>query len=78
MRPNGFLLEGRRDQIVKVSDKRVNLGDLERRLNVRADVKEARIVPLESGVLAAVVVPTEGGWLEIRRLGKRPIQQRAS
>jgi 3-hydroxymyristoyl/3-hydroxydecanoyl-(acyl carrier protein) dehydratase len=67
---DGFILKGRKDKIVKVADKRVSLNELEHLLESRSDVSEARIVLLDSGVLGAVVCPSDAGWEQIRFNGK--------
>ena len=44
---DGFLLKGRRDQIVKVADKRVSLSELDRLLNAHPNIEEARVLLIE-------------------------------
>jgi len=66
----GFELIGRTDRIVKVADKRVSLTELERLTAARADINDARVILLDSGVLGCVVVPSDVGWAALQQQGK--------
>lgn len=68
---DGFYLKGRRDQIVKVADKRVSLTELNRLLGEHPRISEGRVIQLENGALAGILVPTEGAWADIAEMGKR-------
>ncbi|MCK4507257.1 MAG: acyl--CoA ligase [Desulfuromonadales bacterium] len=63
--PDGrFHLIGRADRIVKVSEKRISLVEVEQRLQEFSEIQEAVAIPLENGnrlEIAAVVVLTEEG-----------------
>ena len=59
-----FVLLGRADRIVKIEEKRVSLGAIERRLTASPLVAEARALAIETAVgvrVAAVVVPSTVG-----------------
>ena len=69
-RNGGFALLGRKDRIVKVADKRVSLTELERLLVERAEIDEAKVLELDTGMLGAVLVPAGSGWNRVREIGK--------
>jgi hypothetical protein len=68
--PDGFVLKGRRDQIVKIADKRVSLTELNQLLQSAPLVADARAIALTSSALGGVVVPTPEGWTRVARIGK--------
>jgi acyl-coenzyme A synthetase/AMP-(fatty) acid ligase len=67
----GFHLTGRDDRIVKIDGKRVSLSEVETQLARSPFVAVSAVVSLpgEQATLAAVVVPSESGTEEFRRLG---------
>jgi len=78
--PDGrFWLEGRKDRIVKLEERRISLLEIEDRLKARPEVEDARVVVLEAAgartALSAVVVPSEAGWGELVAGGKRRLRR---
>ena len=67
----GFHLTGRDDRIVKIEGERVSLSEVEAQLAGSPLVAASAVVPLlgQQTILAAVVVPSESGAEELRRLG---------
>nr|WP_298689264.1 AMP-binding protein [uncultured Dongia sp.] len=67
----GFHLVGRDDRIVKIDGKRVSLSQVETQLTQSPLVSASAVLPLldDQTVLVAVVVPSESGAEELRRLG---------
>jgi acyl-CoA synthetase (AMP-forming)/AMP-acid ligase II/3-hydroxymyristoyl/3-hydroxydecanoyl-(acyl carrier protein) dehydratase len=72
----GFVLRGRADRIVKVQEKRVSLTALDRALEARGEVQEARVIPLPDDRLGAVVVLSAEGWQVLAHIGKRALNER--
>jgi len=75
--PNGkFRIEGRIDRIVKISEKRVSLDDMERRLSRHPWVAETKVVLLHSNdessrsVLGAAIVLNSKGESQLKRGGR--------
>lgn len=77
--PDGsFVLQGRSDRVVKIEEKRVSLTAVEMALTACDQVAEARtlVVDMPAGPrLAAAIVPTEAGWIELRERGKRAVNE---
>ncbi|WP_257447590.1 AMP-binding protein [Archangium lipolyticum] len=73
----GFELLGRRDRIVKVEEKRVSLGAVERALLETGLLREARVLPLPGPrlTLAVVAVPEEAGWKRHAEDGQRALNE---
>jgi hypothetical protein len=74
-----FRLLGRSDRVVKIEEKRIDLIDLESRLQAHRDLAEARALVLEGAHrsrLAVVAVPSESGWQALRELGKAGFRTR--
>ncbi|MBF6023364.1 AMP-binding protein [Lysobacter niastensis] len=69
----GFRLTGRADRIVKIEERRVSLGALERQLASLPQVAEVRVVVLPEArlQLAAVVVPSSDGAARLANEGRR-------
>lgn len=69
----GFRLNGRADRIVKIEERRVSLGALERQLVALPQVAEARVLvlPETRTQLAAVVVPSAAGAAQLAADGRR-------
>jgi acyl-coenzyme A synthetase/AMP-(fatty) acid ligase len=75
--PDGsFCLLGRVDRIVKVEEKRVSLAALEQALTTSSLVREARVLVLPNGRLAAAAVLHAEGWEMLRRAGKPAVVER--
>jgi acyl-CoA synthetase (AMP-forming)/AMP-acid ligase II len=75
--PDGsFCLLGRVDRIVKVEEKRVSLAALEQALTTSSLVREARVLALPDGRLAAAAVLHPEGWEMLRRAGKPVVVER--
>lgn len=70
---NGFRLNGRADRIVKIEERRVSLGALERQLAALPEVAQARVLvlPQTRTQLAAVVVPSASGAAQLAANGRR-------
>ena len=70
---NGFRLKGRADRIVKIEERRVSLGALERQLLAMPEVAEARVLvlPETRTQLAAVIVPSAAGAAQLAADGRR-------
>lgn len=68
-----FRLNGRADRIVKIEERRVSLGALERQLTALPQVAEARVLvlPETRTQLAAVVVPSAAGAAQLVADGRR-------
>ncbi|MFC4160460.1 AMP-binding protein [Chitinimonas lacunae] len=75
---DGFELLGRADRIVKIEEKRVSLGALERLLLDSGLVEEARVVALPGPrlTLGVVAVPSAAGWRCYDESGKRGLNGR--
>src|SRR3546814_7707272 len=75
-----FFLEGRKDRIVKLEERRVSLTEIEDRLKRCAEVDDVRVLALETAAaraaLGAAVVPSEEGWLLMATQGKRALRER--
>lgn len=75
-----FVLQGRKDRVVKLEERRVSLVEIEERLRSREEIVDVRVLPLEAGSgrisLGAVVVPSETGWGVIAADGKRALRGR--
>ena len=73
-----FDLLGRADRIVKVEERRVSLGALERSLAALPEVAEVRVVLLDGAraELAAVVCPSASGLVHLRQEGRRGLAHR--
>lgn len=68
-----FSLEGRADRMVKVGEKRLDLGRMESQLRGHAFVEEISLTTVDrNGAprVAAAVVPSERGWEAIAREGR--------
>lgn len=75
--PDGsFCLLGRVDRIVKIEEKRVSLAALEQALTTSSLVREARVLVLPNGRLAAAAVLHTEGWEMLRRTGKPALVER--
>jgi acyl-CoA synthetase (AMP-forming)/AMP-acid ligase II len=74
LRPDGrFSLHGRADRVVKVGEKRLDLGRMESQLRGHAYVEELALTTVDrNGALrvAAAVVPSEQGWQALAREGR--------
>jgi len=70
---DGFRLNGRADRIVKIEERRVSLGALERQLLALPEVAEVRVLvlPETRTQLAAVVVPSGTGTAQLAADGRR-------
>lgn len=75
-----FVLQGRKDRIVKLEERRISLMEIEERLRSHEEIADVRVLPLEAGgarvTLGAVVVPSEPGWCLIASEGKRALRER--
>ncbi|MBA2673225.1 AMP-binding protein [Ramlibacter sp.] len=75
----GFVLRGRADRIVKIEEKRVSLTGLEQAVVATGLAAEARALLVEAdgggARLALVAVPSEQGWAQLRRDGKRAFNE---
>src|SRR3546814_10543560 len=75
-----FFLEGRKDRIVKLEERRISLTEIEDRLKRCAEVDDVRVLTLETAAaraaLGAAVVPSEEGWLLMAAQGKRALRER--
>lgn len=74
-----FHLKGRSDRIIKISEKRISLEDVEQSLGQIKQVEEAVAIPLERDgrlEVCAVVKLTKAGWGELQKFGK-PAMTRA-
>ncbi len=73
--PNGtFRLIGRADRVVKVSEKRISLVEVEYCLQKLVEINEVVVVPLQTSVrleLGAVVQLTEDGLSLLKQLGRQ-------
>ena len=77
--PAAFLLLGRADRIVKIEEKRVSIGALERLLAAAGELAQARVVVLDAATrprLAVVGVPSETGRAVLAGEGKRALNER--
>lgn len=73
----GFDLLGRKDDVVKIEDKRISLSQLVRHLEAHPLVSEAAVVPLSGRrrIIGAAVVLTEEGRRRLETEGRRRIRQ---
>jgi acyl-coenzyme A synthetase/AMP-(fatty) acid ligase len=79
--PDGcFRLEGRKDRIVKLEERRVSLLEIEERLRGWPQVEDARVIALAAAgartALGAVVVPSEAGWAALAAGGGKRVLRR--
>ena len=74
-----FFLEGRKDRIVKLEERRVSLLEIEDRLKGCAEVDDVRVLALETAAsraaIGAAVVPSEQGWHLLEARGKRALRE---
>lgn len=79
LEPNGegFTLLGRQDRVVKIEERRVSLGMIERLLTANSLVNEARALMIsgERTVLGVVVVPSGEGWKLYETAGKHALNK---
>ena len=74
--PDGFLLDGRADRVIKVGEKRLALADMESRLDAHPTVREVALVGLEregATRVGAAVVPDESAWQMLHAEGRRSL-----
>jgi len=74
-----FVLKGRADRVVKIEERRISLTEIETRLQMTNWVDEARCLPLTKEartIVAAVIVLSDLGWGELRRVGKLEFTRR--
>lgn len=74
----GFVLLGRTDRVVKIEEKRVSLTAIESALQALPWIAEARALTLPGpgGTrVALVAVPTDKGWAQLHRVGKRAFSE---
>ncbi len=78
--PDGrFHLKGRADRVVKISEKRISLLEIEHCLQRLVEVREAVVVPLPSSArleLGAVILLTDEGLIHLKQRGKQNFIQR--
>jgi 3-hydroxymyristoyl/3-hydroxydecanoyl-(acyl carrier protein) dehydratase len=75
----GFQLRGRHDRIVKVSEKRLSLDEMEARLRMDECVAEARVCLLEGDrrqEIAAAVELDAAGWKVLQESGRSALVER--
>ena len=74
--PTDFALLGRNDRVVKIAENRLNLNDMETKLNQHEWVAESYILPMQSHnntLLGAVICLTEAGKEFLKTQGKVPL-----
>jgi len=71
----GFVLRGRADRIVKVEERRISLGAIERRLLASPWLAEVRVLALPGSrlLLAVAAVPTPSGQARLDADGRAPL-----
>ena len=75
-----FYLEGRRDRIVKIEERRVSLVEIEDRLRQNEAVADIRVLAIEiegsRKQLGCVIVPSQSGWQLLAAQGKVALRER--
>ncbi len=75
--PDGFVMLGRADRIIKIEERRVSLSAIERAALASKLIAEVRLVALPDShhPLGAVAVPNAAGWALYEHHGKRTLVQ---